>query len=70
MTFCYLQAREEIVYGDSLFYRMVSHGESRILKVTLRKRANQNFYRAWKKFFMTAPPNILSKRRLFYASPI
>ena len=44
MTFWYLQEREEIVYRDSLFYRMVSHGESRILKVTLRKRANQNFY--------------------------
>ena len=36
-----LQAREEIISGDFLFYRVSLHGKSRILKVSLRDRANQ-----------------------------
>ena len=35
------QAREKIISGEFLFYRMVLRGESRILKVSLRDRANQ-----------------------------
>ena len=45
MTIGYQQAREVIIEGDFLFYRMVLHGQAprqkQNIKVTLRNRANQ-----------------------------